>query len=180
MATERDVLTRPMLTARKSAPLHPPFTHYPIALWTLGFVFDLLSLWEGNSMVRAAYYNIAAGTLIAVLAAAAGTLDYNKIPQGDPAKRMGMVHAVVMLGIVILFCFDTWLHHFAKAGHTAPVINVVVTGLGLCALVVGAYLGHKMVFDYGANVIRLADEERVRVAPDHAADIGRTPIRPEL
>jgi uncharacterized membrane protein len=167
-----------MYTARKSAPLHPPFTHYPIALWTLAFLFDIFSLWAGNAMVRAAFYNVAAGTVIAVLAGATGVLDYNKLPAGDPAKRTGVIHALLMVAILVLFTFNTWLHAVTRASQTAPVINVVITGIGLCALVVGGYLGHKMVFDYGANVIRLADEERVPIAPDHAADIGRTPIRP--
>jgi uncharacterized membrane protein len=179
MATERQDLIRPTQVVRKSAPVHPPFTHYPVALWTFAFVFDLLSLWAGNPMVRAAFYNVAAGTVLAILTGAAGVLDYNKLPTRDPVRRVGMLHAMVMVGVVVLFVVDTWLHSFARYSSTAPLINVIVTGVGLCGLIVGGYLGHKMVFDYGANVIRLAEEERVRVAPDHAADIGRTPIRPQ-
>ena len=179
MATERHVLNRPMHTARKTQPLHPPFTHFPIALWTLAFAFDILSIWVGNPMVRAAFYNIAAGTAFAVLAAAAGMLDYNKIPAGDPAKRTGVIHALLNGAAFVIFAISTWLHAGARAEETAPLINVVLTAVGLGAVVISGYLGHKMVFDYGANVVRLADEHLER-APDRARDIGRTPIRPQL
>lgn len=176
MATERQVLTRPMHSARKTQPVHPPFTHFPIALWTLAFFFDIFSIWAGNSMVRAAFYNMAAGTALAVLTAVSGMMDYNKIPVGDPVRRTAVLHAMLNAGAVVIFAISTWLHVAARAAHTAPLINVVLTAIGLGGVIVSGYLGHKMVFDYGANVIRLADEDRVEEAPDHTRDIGRTPL----
>jgi uncharacterized membrane protein len=174
--TER-VHTQPMRSAVRGPPIHPPFTHFPIALWTMSFVFDLLSIWMGNAMVRAAFYNLAAGTALAILTGAAGVLDYSKIPSGDAARRPGIVHAVLMVSVIVVFMVDTWFQSQLLTADHVTFIAVALTGAGLCALVIGTYLGHRLVFDYGANVVRLA-EPRSATTVSRGTESGPRPIRP--
>src|SRR4051794_27533602 len=89
-------------------PLHPPVTDFPIALWVMSFVFDLFSFRVGNAMVKAAFFNIAAGCIIAILAAALGIFDYLRVLPGVQAKRLGLVHAALNVLALLVFSVDLW------------------------------------------------------------------------
>src|SRR6266545_2417350 len=42
-------------------PLHPVLVHVPMAMWPGALIFDLLSRWNGNAMVRLSFYAIILG-----------------------------------------------------------------------------------------------------------------------
>ena len=48
-------------------PLHPIIVHVPMAMWPSALIFDLLSRWNGNVMVRLSFYAIIFG-LVAIVA----------------------------------------------------------------------------------------------------------------
>jgi uncharacterized membrane protein len=52
---------------------HPVIIHFPIALFIISVVFDLLAIWRKNpTMANAAYYNLLAAALTAPVAIASG------------------------------------------------------------------------------------------------------------
>jgi len=160
----------------RHTPLHPPFTHFPIALWVTAWLFDFASLWVGNPMVRSSFYMHAAGVAFALLAAVAGMLDYNKIPARDPAKRLGVIHALLNVAVVVLFAVVTWLRLGFLNAERAPAICVVLTGVGVFFLSAAGYLGHKLVFDHGANVVRMAPDRETE--KERQIDFSLQPRRP--
>lgn len=164
------------LFARSSSrPLHPPLTDFPVALLVTALLFDLLSLWVGNTMVWAAFYNNAAGVVFGLLAALTGTLDYNKIPDRHPAKRLGIVHGLVNATAITLFAVNVWVRSQALGASSTPLSAVVLGAIAVAFLGVGAAIGSHMVLEQGVGVdtTRMATE-RKRVEPLRP----REPVRP--
>src|SRR5437868_2153694 len=74
--------------------LHPLLVQFPLALWGMSFVFDVLSLRFGAAMTQAARFNLAGGLIAAVVAAAAGVHDFRRrLQPRSPARRLGRWHA---------------------------------------------------------------------------------------
>lgn len=150
-------------------PLHPPITDFPVALWTLSIVFDLLSFKLGNPLVHAAYYNLALGGLFAVAAAVTGILDYARLTVGTPPKRLGIVHAAFQAGATFVMAVNLWFRFWELGRDRVPVPGLILSALALGLLTAGTRLGSRLVFEHGANVRAVAGEERVR---------RRVPARP--
>jgi uncharacterized membrane protein len=64
-------------------PLHPILVHVPMAMWPGALVFDLLSRWNGNAMVRLSFYAIIFGLVASLLAVPTGVIDWSGIKKED-------------------------------------------------------------------------------------------------
>jgi uncharacterized membrane protein len=154
-----------MRASPRLKPLHPPFTDFPVALWVVSFVFDFCSLGVGNAMVKAAFYNIAAGCITAILAAATGVFDFTRIGDGAPyARRTALIHGALNVFGLMIFSVNLFARTgVLSAGHT-PAPLIVLSGVGLAVVVTAAWLGGTLVYDLGVNVREVADTERAEAA----------------
>lgn len=60
-------------------PLHPLFTHFPMALWMTSLLWDSLGLWSGDLLWWSfSFWSIAVGLIFAFLAVITGLIDYVK------------------------------------------------------------------------------------------------------
>ena len=85
-------------------PLHPMLIVLPLGLLSMAVIFDILQLLtRNNTLSIAAYWNIAAGVVTGLLAAAAGLRDWIAIPGGTRAKTIGALHGLGNLIVVVLF-----------------------------------------------------------------------------
>ena len=74
-------------------PSHALFVHFPSALLPIAFLFDILSrITDENALVRAAFYDICAGLLLAVPAIVTGLVDYLPMVRGSRKRRLGTNH----------------------------------------------------------------------------------------
>jgi hypothetical protein len=78
-------------------PLHPILVHVPMAMWPGALIFDLLSRWNGNVMVRLSFYAIIFGLVASLLAVPTGVVDWSGIKKEDrrrdcPARRIILLH----------------------------------------------------------------------------------------
>lgn len=131
--------------------LHPMLIVFPLGLLTTAVVFDVLGLTTHNTMwYGVAFWMIAAGVVGGLLAAVPGTIDYLGLPRNTRARRVGLVHGVGNVVVVVLFLASwLWRRHdplFPPAG--ALVLSFV--GIGL-ALVTG-WLGGELVERLGVGV----------------------------
>lgn len=154
-------------------PLHPPLTDFPVALWTTSLIFDLLALWLGNALVRAAFYNIAAGCVFALAAALTGALDYNRIPDGSPARRVGLLHGGLNVVAFTLFAVNLWMRATELNAITTPTTPVVISAIGVALIGISSWLGGHMVYDYGIGT----EPEAVRRTREAPGGV-REPLRP--
>ncbi len=141
-------------------PLHPILVELPVALWPVTFVLDLLTrLGIGeNVLVRAAFVALILGVLSAAGAAVAGILDWSGVKQTNPAWRLGLYHLLLNVTATVLATASLILRAGRlDATETAslPLLLMLVVTL---LLMVSAYLGGRMVYEYGISVARLTKD----------------------
>jgi uncharacterized membrane protein len=123
--------------------------HFPFVLWGMSFVFDVVSLWRGPTMVEAALFNLIAGLAAAVAAAVTGLWDYvNRLAPRSPARRIARWHALTNGGATALFIASLATRWSARGATTAtPEVPFVLSGLGLALLGVAMYLGGVVAYE---------------------------------
>ena len=92
-------------------PIHQMLIVFPLGLLATAVFFDLLAiaLTEGY-WSELAYWMIAAGVVTGLVAAPFGTIDWFAVPSGTRAKRIGAIHGIGNVIVVLLFAVS-WLMH---------------------------------------------------------------------
>jgi uncharacterized membrane protein len=141
-------------TTFKGHPLHPILVALPIGLWIFSLIADIISFAGGSlNWNMIAYYNLGGGIIFALIAAVPGFIDLFAI--SDPGvKRTGITHMSIMLVAVVIFAISFWLR-MQRHGGTAPFILSII---GVLLLLVGGWLGAKMVHVFGLTV----EDQRAR------------------
>ena len=138
---------------RAQHPLHPFLAHFPMGLLMISSLWDLLGLWQGESMWwNFAFWSITVGLIFAVLAVFAGIMDYVKIPQGGPAEQTAMRHMMIMIVAVLLYTgsFMVRYREVVVTGNML-VIAVALSVAGLIVLLVGGWHGGELVYRHGVG-----------------------------
>jgi uncharacterized membrane protein len=82
---------------------------FPLGLLATALVFDVLHLVTGNGYwSEIAYWMIAAGVITGLLSAPFGFVDWLAIPGGTRAKRVGAIHGIGNVIVVLLYA-GSWL-----------------------------------------------------------------------
>ena len=133
-------------------PIHPMLVMFPLGLFVTAVIFDFADIIGGPAMLgEVAYWNIVAGLIGGVLAAAAGLVDYVAIPAGTRAKRVGTAHALINLAVMVLFAVS-WLVRMGAERHAAGGGMFTLELLALAGGAVGAWLGGELVDRLGVGV----------------------------
>ena len=124
--------------------LHQMLIPLPLGLLATAVGFDLIGrLAEWPSLARAGFYMIAAGVASGVVAAIPGAIDWAAIPSGTRAKRIGAVHGLGNVLVVVLFA-GSWLMR-GDAPQTPGALALTLSfGAGGLALFTG-WLGGELV-----------------------------------
>lgn len=133
-------------------PVHPMLITFPIGLLVTAVLFDIADAVGGPRFLgEVAYWNIVVGLIGGVLAAVAGFFDLLAIPAGTRAKRIGIVHALVNLSVILLFV-GVWAVRMAadERGAGGGLLAIEVVALGGLAL--GAWFGGELVDRLGVGV----------------------------
>lgn len=77
--------------AIQSHPVHPMLVAFPIALWVMGFIFNIIGvLRDSRGLWSAGFDCVVAGCVTAVLAAVPGAIDWlTVVPPRSSAKPVG-------------------------------------------------------------------------------------------
>jgi uncharacterized membrane protein len=138
--------------------IHPMLIPFPLGLLATAVVFDIIYLiTDKPGFTVAAAYAIAAGIIGGLIAAPFGWIDWFKIPANSRAKRIGLVHGLGNIVVVVLFAIS-WLLR-AGAIEWDPNAWALVCSFAAVVLAVGtAWMGGELVerlgvsIDEGANV----------------------------
>jgi uncharacterized membrane protein len=91
-------------------PVHQILIVFPVGLLVTAFIFDCLGLATGNlGWWHAAYWMIPAGVIGGLIAAVFGFLDWRGIPAGTRATRVGVLHGLGNVIVVVLFALGWWV-----------------------------------------------------------------------
>ncbi len=133
-------------------PLHAVLTDVPIGAWTVAIMFDALDLISHRrEFSLAADTSLAIGLMGAAGAAVTGITDWSDVD--PPARRLGLIHGLLNVGVTALFTTSFILRK--KKLRTGGRVSAV---LGYALLSWSAHLGGKMVYEQRVGVDRTAGE----------------------
>ena len=90
-------------------PIHQMLVAFPLGLLGMAVVFDVITLAvQRGYWSEIAYWMIAAGVVTGLLAAPFGLIDFIGIPSGTRAKRIGALHGLGNVVVLLLFA-SSWV-----------------------------------------------------------------------
>src|ERR687897_1106191 len=105
-------------------PIHQMLIVFPLGLLGMAVIFDLLALALAEGYwSEIAFWMIAAGVVTGLMAAPFGAIDWWAIPSGTRAKRVGALHGIGNVVVVLLFALSWLMRRDAPA---APETNALL------------------------------------------------------
>jgi uncharacterized membrane protein len=125
---------------------------FPLGLFITAVIFDFADLVGGSAVLGdVAFWNITAGLIGGLLAASVGAVDLRGIPGGTRAKRIGTLHGLLNVGLIVGFAI-VWLVRLAgydrSAGGGLFILELLVLAVGGAS----AWLGGELVDRLGVGV----------------------------
>jgi uncharacterized membrane protein len=121
---------------------HPVIIHFPIALFIISVVLDILAIWRANPMMaKAAYYNLVAAALTAPIAIATGLAAWQWQLEGAKLKGNLLLHltfALTSSGMIWFLC--SWRFRQRRDPQQRP--GVIYLLLALSTVLLIAITGH--------------------------------------
>ena len=133
-------------------PIHQMLIAFPLGVLAMALVFDLVALvWNRHAgLFAASFYMIAAGVIAGLLAAVFGLIDFLAIPDGTRAKRVGRLHGIGNVVVVVLFAASWLLRRGAPGDPATRAIVLAALGAGLATIT--GWLGGELVGRLGVGV----------------------------
>lgn len=152
-------------------PLHPPFTHFPVAAYVLAAAFDILSVLGGGShawaaqLWHAATFVLIAGLGICLATMLTGFADLVRFAERRPVVMRTMAaHVCVQAGVFMIGVADVAIRIASYSRtSTSPValLLTIAAAIGVCT---GGFLGGRLVFTYGHGVAVATERESAPAA----------------
>jgi uncharacterized membrane protein len=131
--------------------IHPILIVFPLGLLATGVVFDIIYLiWKNPTFSTVAYWMIAAGIIGGLLAAPFGWIDWFAIPAGTRAKRIGLMHGLGNVAVLLLFIGSWWCRY--NTGERPDTLAHVLSFAGAGLALVAGWLGGELVERLGVGV----------------------------
>ncbi len=132
--------------------VHAILIVFPLGLLATAVIFDVVYLLTDNStFALVSYWMMVAGLLGGVAAAIPGWIDWFAILGGTRAKRVGLVHGLGNVVVLLLFALS-WLFRRDEAGYVPSVIALALSFAGFVVAGVTGWLGSELVHRLGVGV----------------------------
>jgi uncharacterized membrane protein len=124
---------------------------FPLGLLATGVVFVIIRLASDAVLFgEVAYWMIVAGLIGGALAAPFGLIDWLSIPSGTRAKRIGALHGLGNVVVLVLFLISAIMRSDVPAD--APGTAYVFSFAGAILSLLTAWLGGELVDRLGVGV----------------------------
>jgi uncharacterized membrane protein len=132
-------------------PIHQQLVPLPLGLLTAVVLFDIIHLiTDGTRWTTLSYWLLPVGILTGLLAGFFGLLDWTKIPSGTRAKRLGALHGIGNVFVVLLFAGSWLLRGENPTDPSALALTLSFAG-GALSFITG-WLGGELVDRLGVGV----------------------------
>ena len=138
-------------------PVHPMLIVFPLGLLAMAVIFDLFTIGTDTGYwSEISYWMIAAGVVTGLLSAPFGFIDWLAIPAGTRAKRIGAVHGLGNVLVLLLFTASFVLR--GGSPQTPGALALTLSFAGGCLSLATGWLGGELVdrlaigVDDGAHV----------------------------
>jgi uncharacterized membrane protein len=140
-------------------PLHPPFTHFPVAAYVLAAGFDVTSAiagggnaWAGQ-LWHAGTFVLIAGLAICLLTMLTGFADLVRFAERRSAVvRTMAVHVCVQAGVFMIAVVDVALRIAAYDRTSSSPVALLLTLAAAIGVCTGGYFGGTLVYTHGHGV----------------------------
>jgi uncharacterized membrane protein len=122
---------------------HVVLIHFPIALFIIGFVFDVLAQrLNRQELEDVAYYNLLAAAILSLPTVLTGLIAWQWLLEGHKLKGILLYHLVFGLASAVIILISWWLHFSARRKfHAVPSWRIPVELLGVLLLMITGHLG---------------------------------------
>lgn len=136
-----------------TAHLHPMIVHFPVALITVGFIVEVISLFfkSEKCLSKTGFYLMVLGTLAAIAAWSTGQLFTSEPNQGAIAevfKKHETGALITMILMIIGSAFRIWLVVQKKEETQLKWVAFAFYFLGFAAVTFTGLMGGTMVYNY--------------------------------
>ncbi|WP_030455256.1 DUF2231 domain-containing protein [Herbidospora cretacea] len=133
-------------------PIHQVLIVFPLGLLVTAVIFDIIHLFTGGrDFSLAAAYVMAAGLIGGVIAGIFGLVDWLAIPAGSRAKRIGALHGLGNVVVLLLF-LGSWLLRANSVDWVPGALALVLSFAGVVLGGVTGWLGGELVDRLGVGV----------------------------
>jgi len=133
-------------------PAHPILIVFPLGLLATSVLFTVIYLISDKpDMSIVSYWMTVAGTVSGLVASVPGTIDWLTIPKGTRARRVGAIHGLGNLIVLILFGVS-WLFRSNEPAYSPSLLALIVSFLGFAVAGVTGWLGGELVDRLGVGV----------------------------
>ncbi|MFQ5779328.1 MAG: DUF2231 domain-containing protein [Nitrospiria bacterium] len=137
-------------------PIHAMLVAYPIALYLIALVCDLIYLWRGDPFwYRMAFWSILFGLIGNLAAGASGILDLVALRKEVPAAtRPAMIHLFVGSLLVVIYLSSLALRDWGVVHDGAPVVflPIILNFIGSGFVGLQGWYGGELVYRYGIGI----------------------------
>jgi uncharacterized membrane protein len=131
---------------------HVVLIHFPIALFVMGVLFDLVAHWtKSRTVAAAAYYNLFAAAISTVPVLLTGVLAWQWALEGQKLKGILLLHLVLACASTVLIWIVGWVH-FRANRHAGPPLPTYRLPIEFVAGVLVLLTGHLGGFLSGVNI----------------------------
>jgi uncharacterized membrane protein len=132
-------------------PIHQALIVFPLGVLATAVIFDIIHLVTGTPRwAEVSFWMICAGVIAGLVAAPFGFVDWLGIPGATRAKRVGALHGVGNVVVVLLFALS-WI--MRRDNPTLPDTLALVLSFGGGGLALAtAWLGGELVNRLGVGV----------------------------
>jgi uncharacterized membrane protein len=131
--------------------VHPILIVFPLGLFATAVVFDAIGWLTGDGKwLDASFRIIAAGIIGGLISAVFGLIDFQAIPRGTRAKRIGVWHGLGNVAVILLFGVS-WLLRWPLPSNP-DALPVMLSLIGALLMLITGWLGGEMVERLGVGV----------------------------
>jgi len=123
---------------------HVVLIHFPIAMFILGVVFDLLAYRSRRyELAAVAYYNLSVAAIFSLPAVLTGLIAWQWLLEGHKLKGILLYHLVSALASAAVILWSWWLHFRVRrtVGAIPPLWRFPVELAGVLLLIITGHLG---------------------------------------
>lgn len=128
-------------------PIHPMLVAYPIALFTVAFVtYIVYAVGNSDFWFKVAAYAGFWGLVTMAVAMIFGIVDFLGVPAGTAAKRHGLIHLIVNVGVAVCFIIITsqYMPKVNAAKPPSATLGIIFSAIAFVLLVVSGYFGFEL------------------------------------
>lgn len=134
-------------------PTHPMFVHFPVAFYLAVVAFDIMSrITPSPALVLAGTYLLIGAFVGTAVAVVTGLIDWVGMVKGSSKKRLATQHMVLQFIAAAFFIVNFAVRWSDRTQAEADVLWIVLGIVGYLVLMVGQFLGGRLVYEKGMRV----------------------------